>query len=237
MLFGRRLLDEAAADWVFDRTGWLISTLGPRNFFDHTRLVLPTRSFFPETGGNAETVANAVFDTVRSEMGIAHWPAKLVPRAVIGPSADTAPFAPNAVAGTYYHTGAEAVITYDPRLLKHRSAFIGTIAHELAHYVLGPHAETAPGGDAEHEMLTDLMVVMAGFGVLDLRGARQVGWQGYLGLEARCFALAIFLDLKEIGLPAARHHLDAWLSRRLERGKRQLRDYRTQLGYLRALRP
>ena len=206
MLGRRRLVDTATADWVLDRTGWLISALGPDNFFARTSLVLPTRTFFPDLPRDRAEAAQTLFDTVKGHMGITHWPARLVPRAIIGQH-DTAPFAPNSVAGTFYHSGEDAVITYDPRLMGHRNAFVGTMAHELAHYLLLPHAATAPGGDAEHEMLTDLTVILAGFGVIDLIGARQVGWQGYLGLDARTFALALFLDLKGMDPAAAHHHL------------------------------
>lgn len=238
MLFGpRRAVDGETAEWVLDRVSWVIGTLGPNTFFSHTKLVLPTRRFFPDGPYNGADGAGILFDTVREHMGISHWPVRLVPRAVVGAKARRRGAERDMIAGTYLHDGRTAVITYDPRLLHHRNALIGTMAHELSHYVLEEHAEAAPGGEEEHEALTDLMVVMAGFGVIDLLGARRMRWRGYLDLSARCFALAIFLQLKQLELEAAELHLDAWLKRRLRRAMRQLEDHENELSYLEALRP
>ena len=232
-----RLVADETADWVFDRFHWLIATLGPRNFFEHTRLVLPTREFFSLHDGGGSLYAQRLFDELRAHMGVEHWPCKLVARAVLGRNPRNRAFSPNAVAGTFYQRGDGAIITYDPRLLKERSAFLGTMAHELAHYILAPHAHAAPGGDEEHEMLTDLTVVAAGLGLVDLLGGRRMGWRGYLDVDARLFALAIFLRLHGQDIAAAAEQFDRHLTRRIARADRQLGAYATQLSYLDALRP
>ena len=234
---GDRLVSGDTADWVFDRYHWLIATLGPRNFFEHTRLVLPTRDFFTIRDASSALYAQLLFDELRGHMGVEHWPCRLVARAVLGKNPRNRAFSASAVAGTFYQRGEEAIITYDPRLLKTRPAFIGTMAHELAHYILSPHAHAAPGGDEEHELLTDLTVVAAGVGVVDLAGGRRMGWRGYLDMDARLFALAIFLRLHGIEADVAHPHFDRHLRQRLGRAEAQLAEYGTQLSYLEALRP
>lgn len=239
MLRRNRLVDENTAEWVSSRFEWLISTLGPEAFFTHTQLLLPTRRYFETSLTDSQDSAGRLFDEIRKHMGIHHWPVRLVPRAAIGKTRDPRSYMRTAVAGSFYQPDSDgpAVITYNPRLAKFKSAFIGTMAHELAHYILAPHVSTAPGGEAEHEMLTDLAVIYAGFGVVDLQGAADIGWRGYLGRDARTFALATFLRIKGIDPLAAETFLDPGLTRRLRRAVAQ-RDARgDELGILRALRP
>lgn len=239
MLFRNRLVDDETAAWVSSRFQWLISTLGPEAFFTHTQLLLPTARYFTTSLKGDRASAGQLFDEIRAHMGIHHWPVKLVPRATIGRQKDPRSYMRTAVAGSFYDPGhhGPAVITYNPHLATLRNAFIGTMAHELAHYILAPYVTSAPGGEAEHEMLTDLVVIYAGFGVIDLQGAADIGWRGYLSKDGRAFALATFLRVKGIDPVAAEGFLDQKLRRRLARALRQ-RDARAEeLGILKALRP
>lgn len=235
----RDIVDENTAEWVSDRFHWLIRTLGPEAFFKHTQLLLPVERHFRTHLRGDQVTAQALFSEIRGHMGIHHWPVRLVERAIIGNRRRRRSDLRNAVAGSFYQPdgGGLAVITYHPELARSRNAFIGTMAHELAHYILAPHVSTAPGGEAEHEMLTDLAVIYAGFGVIDLQGAHDVGWRGYLDPNARSFALATFLRLKGVDPTAAETFLEAPLKRRLRRAV-DLRDRRQdELSHIRALRP
>jgi len=233
-----RIVPDDEAAWISNRFEWLVSTLGPATFFNHTQLLLPTARYFTARAIPKEHAAGHLFDEIRTHMGIDHWPVKLVPRATFSDGRGKWEPLRTAVAGSFYQPDSgPAVITYNPRLALKRNAFIGTLAHELSHYVLAPYVASAPGGEAEHELLTDLAVVYSGFGVIDLQGAKDIGWKGYLGLNGRTFALATFLRLKGIEPVAAEAFLDQSLRRRLHRALRQ-RDARSdEMSILRALRP
>lgn len=231
------LIPEPTAEWVLDRFAWLIGSIGPRQFFDETRLILPTRRFFQAPQREDERHVETLFEEVKAHMGMADWPCRLVPRARLGaPALDEAR---TAVAGSFYKAAGEieAVITYNPALARHRLALIGTLAHELAHYKLERLGEPNPGGEAEIEALTDLAVIVSGFGVIDLEGAHTVGWKGALDVDARCYALATFLRLKDVAPDGLSPFLANDLSRRLSRALVQLDRNAGALNYLKGMRP
>ncbi len=233
----RNLISDAMADWVIHRFEWLITTFGPRTFFEDTKLILPTRSFFKTGSGRNEGTAQSIFDEVRAHMGIDHWPVKLVPRATVASEFGMDTFSLTDVAGTFYEgDGGKVTITYNPLLMSKPQAFMGTLAHELAHYILARHVHTAPGGEEEHELLTDLTVIYSGMGLIDLQGSRDVGWKGYMTSDTRAYALATFLRLKQISPGIAEPFLDAYLRKRLRRALRQRDTREDEISLLRALR-
>lgn len=237
MIWKRALVSDEIADWVTDRFSWLVTTLGPKTFFEHTKLVLPTRSFFKTGGGTDEATASAIFDEVRAHMGVDHWPVRLTPLGTVSDDFGAATYETSQVAGTFYTPqDGPAVITYRPGLMRTPKAFIGTLAHELAHYILAPHVHTAPGGEEEHELLTDLTVIYAGLGVIDLQGARDVGWKGYLTSDTRAYALATFLRLKDLDPELATPFLDTYLKGRMKRALKQRDERADELVILKGLR-
>lgn len=227
------------SEWVTDRFDWLLRSFGPRRFFEDTSLVLPTRAFFKTGKGETEAHAQAVFDEVRGHMGLSGRSIKLVPRATTAEEYGMDTLARSSIAGTFYRAEGEIepVITYNPLLMRTPRAFIGTLAHELAHVLLDPYTAEAPGGEEEMELLTDLTVIFSGFGLIDISGARQMGWSGYLQTDGRAFGLATFLRLKGIGPEAAEPFLDSYLRRRLARALRQRDAEADALKLLLALKP
>ncbi|MEO0386682.1 MAG: hypothetical protein AAF281_04010 [Pseudomonadota bacterium] len=204
-----------------DRFYWLVTTLGPATFFQHTRLILPTPRFFPTGLLGDEVRPSPMFDEIRAHLGVNHWPVRLVELGTTGRRRKG-----HAVAGSFHDGGAgPATITYHPRLKGRPGAFIGTLAHELSHYILAPHVETAPGGEAEHEELTDLAVIYAGFGLIDLEAGAGPRGPGYLSQPVRAYALATFLRLKGIDPAVTAPFLSRRPKAHLDRALR-LRDAR-----------
>ncbi len=237
MIWRRRpLVSDAIAEWVIDRFSWLVTTLGPANFYRHTKLILPTKAFFKTGSGADAATAGAIFDEVREHMGINHWPVKLAPLGSVGEEYGMDQHRLTGVAGTF-HTPEDgpAVITYSPTLMHHPKAFIGTMAHELAHYILAPHVDTAPGGEEEHELLTDLTVIYSGFGLIDLQGSRDIGWKGYLTSDTRAYALATFLRLKDLDPSIATAFLDSYLKKRFARALEQRDERADELVLLKGM--
>ncbi|MEO1459283.1 MAG: hypothetical protein AAFV49_17225 [Pseudomonadota bacterium] len=255
MLWSRDIVSPAEAEWATDGFQWLIERFGAETFFDETRLVLPTRAFFDAPGGRSHATALAVFEQVRGHMGMADWPCRLERQT---PDADTAVGdlallrdAPAGPLGTFgVDDASEVVITYNPALLDRPLAFVATMAHELAHYLLASEAEETPGGEALHELFTDLTVIACGFGVIELESGFETdsweagfmqGWSlshvGYLSQEMRAYALALFLRARAEDAVAAEAHLSDDKRRLLGRALRMLDRDRWAVERLSSLRP
>lgn len=56
MIWKRNAISDELADWVISRYEWLINELGTKNFFEDTKLILPTSSFFKTGYGRDEAV-------------------------------------------------------------------------------------------------------------------------------------------------------------------------------------
>lgn len=225
MFWQRNLVSEEMATWVQEGYALLIKVIGPARFLHEVRLVLPTREFFKARPGEDHATAITVFDEVRGHMGMLGQPCELVRRPGRIEQAAYDYNQLSAVAGTYQADGNSAVITYDPDQMKRPVCFISTMAHELAHYVLESELMDGASGleaEAEHELMTDLCAIAHGFGVIQMRAARQAGWAGYLSNETRAYATALFCHLKGISLADVEPHLDAFLLKRFRLAVKQL---------------
>jgi len=138
-------------------------------------------------------------------------------------------------AGTYLRQGNAVEISYDPKLAADPWALVATLAHELAHYFLDDYRKMPPGGAAGFEPSTDLCVVYLGFGLFaantafrfqQMQDFQSQGWSysrhGYLKEREWTFALAVFLNLREIDPAPAVAHLKPHLASQLKRSLRYL---------------
>jgi len=120
-----------------------------------------------------------------------------------------------------------------PALLERPDRLIATFAHELAHCLLATAREPPPCDDSEMECLTDLTAIYLGFGVFlanarftfeRLKDGTLEGWRmghaGYLPEADLVFALALFIEAKELDpapvLACLKPHLAKILKRALE---------------------
>lgn len=188
-LFGRRpLVTDDMADWILDCADWAEETgrMG-------RRLILPTKDDFRAPGGEGPEVARRVADDIARHMGLADRAFRVEPIDAL-PAEHRHQYGQlSAVAGQYWHDADEPLITYDPAMMARPLPFIATMAHELMHLALADAVDEVPGGDAVHELATDLLTIFAGFGVLQMTGAAQAGWAGYMTQDSRAWALAVFL--------------------------------------------
>lgn len=188
----KSLISEDLKDWIFENYAWAISQ---NPHWDKTPLVLPSKEFFRAPGGDGHDVAMAVLDDIKRIMGIEDQNLKLHRENVLPDGYGHEYGKLSDVAGTYIYDPENPEISYDPRLLRQPMAFIGTLAHEVMHHILADVVDDLPGGEGAHELATDLHVIMAGFGVIQIAGAAQTGWMGYMTQESRAFALTVFLRL------------------------------------------
>lgn len=217
MIWRRKAVEDQFADWVEDRWQWLDEHFPQKN----PALILPTKAFFNAPSGRDHATAEAVLADVQAHYRIKDAKISLIRQPEKSEYRAQDFNLTSDVAGTFLGAETHSEITYQPELMQSPRAFIATIAHEVAHFVLRDFVDDAPGGYEEHELLTDLTVIHFGFGILALTGARDVGWQGYLSNATRAYALAVFLASHKIDPALALEQLDRFTKRLLNKAIKQ----------------
>lgn len=225
----KSLLDADDEEWQIETWRWLISMMGGIEDLNQSPLVTPTRAFFPPTDARGHARAEHVFAVVKEHARLGEWTCRLIaqperPQARVNEITALRPAGGHMPLGTFGVDGNEVVITYDSASLKDPAVLIATLAHELAHYLLATFPETPPGGKDNVEFATDLATVYLGFGLFGTNTAVQFqqhqdvgsqGWslsrQGYLTEAEWCFALAVFLRLRGLGIDDAKPYLKDYL--------------------------
>ncbi|MDB9857729.1 hypothetical protein OAC63_05005 [Amylibacter sp.] len=170
---------------------------GPAFWQSPSSLVRPTKDYFTAKGGRDHVSALSVFNDVKWLLHLNHLKIRLEPIPQLAPEHSFEHGQTSKIAGQYFHDDVEPLITYNPLVMGKPLDFISMLAHELMHAKLEPHVETLPGGEGAHELATDLHCIIHGFGLIQLQGAADAGWSGYMTQNTRAFATAIFTDLTE----------------------------------------
>ncbi|MEQ1864640.1 MAG: hypothetical protein ABL996_08295 [Micropepsaceae bacterium] len=235
----KSILEPDEEEWQIETWRWLIYERGGHEDIQESPLVCPTGSFFPASEAKGAQLAQHVFEHVKMHARMQDWPCELIEQP------DTGGLTVNPVtalkvrkaspAGTFMHDGNAAQISYSPSLLKDRVALVSTLAHELAHYLIGHPKRMPPGGGSGLEPATDLTVAYLGFGIFGANSAFQYqqhqdfmsqGWGysrlGYIKEREWVFALAIFLALKGLDASSAKPHLKPHLANQLKRVEKYL---------------
>ena len=191
------LVPAEEEDWQFACFEWLLRNTGGFGRFRQAVAVLPTDAFFPQKGLRFPALQMAIIEQIKEHAGLREWSC-----AVEVQEPDPDPLSP---AGTFRRTAAGALITYNPMLSSDPVAFVATMAHELAHFLLSEIPEPPPGGAENLEFATDMAAVFLGFGVFLVNSAftssntlsgTSMRWsvrrQGYLSEPQLINALAIF---------------------------------------------
>lgn len=231
---------------------WLLKNFGGKDFYEDINLVLPTKEYFPSVVENETEVAHETFDAVKKHAGLEEWPCslqvqesdidiKVAPTIVMQD-------VPKTPLGTFeVKAKDDIVITYNPELVKDPARLISTYAHELAHYLTATSVEAPPGGWDNWEFATDITATYLGFGIFMANSAfsfgqyadnESQGWQysrnGYLTENEHIFALAIFLNLKDIPVEKAVPYLKKSLVKTLRKAVKQVADS-DYIGELKAI--
>lgn len=213
-------IDVATLNWEAEHWKWLLVNLKSRFDLNQVRLITPTPRDFPVSAGPPEETAEAVFRCVQKHFGLEEWPCRLEPFVegadIARQSAPVlaAPESASGAAGIFQVTESkEVVIHYKVEQASDPMALVGTLAHELSHYVVATIKETPPAGWDDCEPITDLTAVFFGFGIFLANSAfsfkqwqdsQHQGWsarrQGYLSEESLSLALALFCASR--GVPA-----------------------------------
>jgi hypothetical protein len=210
-----RFLDADVEDWALETWTWLMREFGGMAQIRWTRVVLPTREFFPPAPAEGAARASYLFQRVKGLMRMDDWPCELetldrsetklahVGRYGVERS--------RGISGRFESVGGRVVVSYDPDLTTDPVSLIAVLAHELSHYRLSRARTPAPGDVALKELVTELAVAFAGFGVFSANvafnfkaslGGRYGGsWSaetsGYLSESTWAFAIALLSALKD----------------------------------------
>ena len=236
-------LDADDEEWQAETWHWLLQRLGGLDDLKRSPLVVPTRDFFPPTAATGEARVAHVFESVKRHARMPDHECRLMaqpkrPETQVAQFTILKPIEGQLPLGTFRVDGNGALITYDPDMVDQPVKLIATLAHELAHYRLDLLNETPPGGETNLEFATDLATVYLGFGLFGATSAFQFeqhgdafsqGWrwsrQGYLAEREWLFALAVFFQLRDEPIEAAKPFLKPAQFKDLTRAAAHLRRH------------
>lgn len=232
MFFNKYQVTEDVQDWITESFGWAIlhHLLTP-----DTQLVLPTKEFFHAPAGNSPETVQALVDDLRHLLHLGDENIQVMPLDVLPDEYNHQYGQLSSVAGTWQGDTEQALISYNPEHAKHPIAFIATLTHELMHHVLHRIEQYPPGGPEAEELGTDLHCITTGFGVFQLSGAEDVGWQGYMRQPSRAHAFALFLAVREIDPEPALSHLTPRAAKALRRSIKEIAKQEQQVTMLKNL--
>ncbi|WP_299209693.1 hypothetical protein [uncultured Tateyamaria sp.] len=228
-MFGLRI-DEDTQDWVIDSFFWAIDN---QLLTPNTRAIHVTKSNFPAPNGPHQEVAQALIHAIQKHLGIENQDIVAAPLNGLPAEYRHQYGQFSSVGGTWQSDGTQALITYDPETITQRRAFLSTLVHEVMHHRLHMTALDMPGGPEAEELSTDLHCITTGFGALQMQGAEEAGWQGYLRQETRAFAYAVFLLLTEPDSNTRDNGLPSRSSRLVKKASKLLRNRQDDMHELR----
>lgn len=222
----RALLSDENEIFQIETYKWLLSHFGGVDFYNETKLILPTEEYFPLKFKEPEEATKYTFEQVKKYSGLEKWPCKLEiqeedPELLVGDLLMVQGVENNPHGTFTINENNEAVITYNPKLASDPTQMVSTFSHELAHYLTSTAPEPPPGGWENWEFATDITATFLGFGIFQAnsvfnfqqyQGIGTQGWQttggGYLSETEQSYSLAIFLMLKEISPEIAYPYCD-----------------------------
>lgn len=212
-------VDQDTQDWIADSFLWAMDEdiLTPS-----TPLILPNGSNSPAPKGAHKDVATALVQAIQGHLGLNDHIIDVEPLDNLPAEYRLDYNSMASVGGTWQSDGTRSLITYDPATLQQPIAFLSTLIHEVMHHRLHQTSREMPGGPEAEELSTDLHCISAGFGIIQMQGAEQAGWQGYLRQETRAHALAVFLGATGQDWTDAAPHLPRRSAKLLRKASAQI---------------
>lgn len=259
-LFDKKsLLDEDVILWMFDCYAWMLRNLNASVFYNQTRLVCPNNDFFPGEENTPEAKSQLILRQVAEHAGMQHWPVSLVDEDTYLASSfvSAAPrlTAPGQVRGTgalqpALNTPEDALfVVYQPQLLRNPQALIANYAQMLGNYLGYSVAEPPPGGPENWPMLTEMIAIFMGFGLMytntsgNVRVSSCGSCQGpvaervnYLSQYDAAYALAMFCSLKGIAFSDVRPFMKKTLHAFFKKALLDVESHESELKRLKEIK-
>ncbi len=250
----RPLIEAASADWIFAAYEWALQHFDSEDFFQRSRLVQPTNSFFPGRVDSVHAKADNIFQHTLAHAGLSHWPFQLqAPEAFHNAPAPQLP-----LNGITRHSDTASLpalipadatapvlyITYNPQQTLKPEDLASSYAHLIAQHLVGQSRQLPPGGADYLAEGTELLAVFMGFGVMlansayTFRGScgscynSQANRQATLSEDEVIFALALYCRLKGIATTEACRHLKSHLKKSFKRALKQINQQPERLAPL-----
>ncbi len=180
-------VDPNAKRWIEVRLGWLNGQFA-QNAFINKPVILPTNEFFPDEYDGSQSAAWAVLKRVCGYMDVDYARVTLQffqNKRDLYLENGSGQAVPVGAAGTYERGTNCHIIRIDETEMLEPMWLVGTIAHELAHARLLGEGRLH-GGEFDHELLTDLTVVVLGLGIFLANSPRN--WPGQMSYWPWCDA-------------------------------------------------
>lgn len=171
------LLAEQEQQWLIDTFIWALKNFDAEFFAQHTRVVLPTAEFFPESVSSIEEMATKVFTRVIDYAGMQTWPIQLVAPQQLKPQvfphfefskqirgADSQLIVPP------HHV---INISFNPNQINQPQDLVASFAATLATILIHHVGVLPPGGKDYLPQATDALSCFLGFGVMMSNTAYQ----------------------------------------------------------------
>ena len=191
--FKRSSISKDVRNWIEDSFAWAqehgLTT-------QQTPLVTLSKEFFTapalRSHEEAPVVVEALISDIKNICGIPDHEIDVVAIPSLAPEYSHSYQSTSETAATWSVIDGRSTISFNTQLLGKPSSLISALVHEVLHHILHCIEEYPPGGPEAEEISTDLMAIFMGFGAVQLNGAEQAGWQGYLRQDSRAYALAYF---------------------------------------------
>ncbi len=229
--------------WIEESMLWLVDQFGAQTLRQSV-VILPTEDYFPEPYQGTEQCVRTVMARVCRYM---RTDPDLLDLQIYYEGMDSPGNPPLSLgvvhrrsgsAGLYgapAWEGGQAVIGIEATKLKDPPGLVATIAHEVAHFLL--RDKDLPHGQLHQELLTDLVPIFFGLGILtsnvafrfvQWRDPQYQGWrasrQGYLSEPMYGYALAAFAWMRGDQKVRWARHLTSNIRPYLKQSMRYLRQ-------------
>lgn len=205
------VLDDEAAEWLFQGFSWVMRNFGSDVFFQQTVLVEPSNRHFPGQENSEHTMAALILERVKGFAGVEHWPCQLVDRhsfdETTGPVSNIHQVL-KSINGDDSHS---LLILYEPLQARNPEVMIANYAYILAYHLADLAQEPPPCDEEQWPYLLELIGVYLGFGIMFVNTAQPkrsggcgscrsplMERKGYLSEDEVTYVLAIFCALKNI---------------------------------------
>ncbi len=246
------ILEEESITWIFDVYAWALNQFDAEIFFNETILVAPTNEYFPGEQTSVTGMAELIFSQVQNYAQVQHWQCAVVDHSqFIPPDLNQLVLPKRTAAATEITNEAQnsvLSIPYDPQMVANPEALISSYAHILAQYLGSQATENPPGGSENWLMVTELLGVFLGFGLMYANSATTAPSSCSscsAGLATRpsfvsqydlTYALAIFSVVKKIPEKKVSRHLKKSLKGFLKSAIKDVKSRSREIEKLQALR-